>query len=240
MTPIELVLVDFDDTIVETAPRFQNARATLFRLLMEAGFPEEACDRVHHHEVDPVMLQKHGLGPGRLAHSFPETYRRLCDATGRSPDPALVEEVTRLARTVVGTPPLIEGSLRALARIADHFPTIVYTQSGEPDYQLRCVRDAGVCDILGVERVCVADVKTAARMREVLDAHDVKRADAAWMIGNSIRSDINPALEVGANAILIEIDDPWHHDEVEPVGNGYPVVRSLAEAAELLLDLRSI
>ena len=55
---IELVLVDFDDTIVETAPRFQNARRRLFELLAAAGFDADMCARVHHDEVDPSMLRR--------------------------------------------------------------------------------------------------------------------------------------------------------------------------------------
>lgn len=231
---IELVLVDFDDTIVDTAPRFQKARLALFERLCAAGFVEEDCRRIHHEEVDPVMLRRHGLGPGRLVHSFPETYRRLCDIAGRAPEGALTTELVELARAVVGTPPLMRGALDALRRLAARHPTIVYTQSGEPEYQLGCVGDAGVVDIVGPQRVKVTDVKTPQRLRETLDEHGVTRPDAAWMIGNSIRSDVNPALEIGANAILIEIDDPWHHDEVEPIRNGFPVVRSLAEAVELL------
>ena len=62
---IELVLVDFDDTIVETAPRFQNARRRLFEMMATHGFDAEACERVHHHEIDPLMLAQYGLGPGR-------------------------------------------------------------------------------------------------------------------------------------------------------------------------------
>lgn len=236
---IELVLVDFDDTIVETAPRFQNARRRLFEMLVTHGFEADACERVHHHEVDPDMLGRFGLGPGRLVHSFPETYRRLCAAMGRTPDDATVEELIALAHSVAGTPPLLEGALDALGRLARELPTIVYTQAGDVDYQLACLREAGVLDVVGAERVRVTDVKTAGRFRETIAALGVRRAERAWMIGNSIRSDVNPALEAGANAILIEIDDPWHHDEAEPVRTGFPVVRSLAEAVELLLAERA-
>ena len=232
---IELVLVDFDDTIVETAPRFQNARRRLFELMLTHGFDEATCERVHHGEIDPLMLSQFGLGPGRLVHSFPETYRRLCDAVGRAPDDATIEELVVLARGVAGTPPLLEGALDALTRLARALPTVVYTQSGEPEYQLGCLREAGVLDVVGAERVRVTDVKTGARLRETLHDLGVSRPEAAWMIGNSIRSDVNPALEIGANAILIEIDDPWHHDEVPPLRAGFPVVRSLGEAASLLL-----
>ena len=208
-------------------------------MLVAAGFEPDACERVHHHEVDPSMLLRFGLGPGRLVHSFPETYRRLCAAVGRAPEDATVDELIALARGVAGTPPLLEGALSALERLAESLPTVVYTQSGEPDYQLECLRDAGVLDIVGAERVRVTDVKTGARLRETLDELSVSSPSAAWMIGNSIRSDVNPALEIGANAILIEIDDPWHHDEVEPIRGGFPVVRSLAEAATLLLGERA-
>ena len=233
---IELVLVDFDDTIVETAPRFQNARRRLFEMMATHGFDADACERVHHDEVDPIMLTQHGLGPGRLIHSFPETYRRLCAAFGRTPEDTAIDELVELARGVAGTPPLLEGALDALDRIARALPTVVYTQAGDVEYQLGCLREAGVLDVVGVDRVRVTDVKTGARLRETLDDLGVSAPERAWMIGNSIRSDVNPALEIGAHAILIEIDDPWHHDEVEPLRSGFPVVRSLSEAASLLLD----
>ena len=235
---IDLVLVDFDDTIVETAPRFQNARRRLFEMLVHAGFEADACERVHQDEVDPSMLQRFGLGPARLVHSFPETYRRLCAAMGRAPDDATVDELIALAHTVAGTPPLLDGALHALERLARALPTVVYTQSGQPEYQLDCLREAGVLDVVGADRVRVTDVKTGDRLRETLEELGVADPATAWMIGNSIRSDVNPALEIGANAILIEIDDPWHHDEVEPLRRGFPTVRSLAEAAALLLDSR--
>jgi putative hydrolase of the HAD superfamily len=233
---IELVLVDFDDTIVETAPRFQSARRAMIERLVAAGFDAEACERLHHDEVDVDMLRRFGLGPARLVHSFPETYRRLCTAVGRAPDDATVAELVELARGVAGTPPLLEGALDALARVARALPTVVYTQAGDVEYQLGCLREAGVLDVVGAERVRVTDVKTGARLRETLDDLRVSRPSAACMIGNSIRSDVNPALEIGAHAILIEIDDPWHHDEVEPLRSGFPVVRSLGEAVSLLLD----
>lgn len=236
MPGVSLVLVDFDDTIVDTAPRFQDARRRLFRRLAAAGFGEDEVSRIHHERVDPGMLAKHGLGPGRLVHSFPETYRLLCEDAGRDPDDRLLEELVHLARAVAGTPPLMPGAIEALRRVAEVHETVVYTQSGEPEYQMECVREAGALDVVGIDRVVVTDVKTAARLRETLDLFGVDDPREAWMIGNSMRSDVNPALEIGANAILIEIDDPWHHDEVEPVGSGFERVRSLAQAVDLLLS----
>src|SRR5690606_24015508 len=107
-------------------------------------------------------------------------------------------------------------------RLARSVPTVLYTQSGDPEYQRSCVQGAGVFDVLGQERVHVCAHKTADAFREVLARLGIVEPGAAWMIGNSVRSDINPALEVGANAILVETENPWVYDVVEPIHNGFP------------------
>ncbi|HEX6557911.1 MAG TPA: hypothetical protein VF021_00570, partial [Longimicrobiales bacterium] len=59
----------------------------------------------------------------------------------------------------------------------------------------------------------------------------------AWMVGNSMRSDINPALEAGANAIFVEVSDPWEFDLVDPVADTFHRVGTFGEAVDLLLGL---
>lgn len=233
--PADLVLVDFDDTLVLTAPRFSGARRRFFRLLADQGFALDLVERVHHEEVDPVMRERHGYGPQRLGHAFRETYRSLCEKSGRKLDPAVQTTCARLGDEVAGTPPAIAGALDALNRLARALPTAIYTQSGDAAYQLGCLREAGVLGAVGEQRFRVVPVKTAAALRETLDVFGVSDPGRAWMIGNSLRSDVNPALEIGARAVLVEVDDPWHHDVVEPIHNGFPRVPSFAAAVDLLL-----
>lgn len=230
-----LVLVDFDDTLVDTAPRFQGARRELFALLARAGFPEETTRAVHHDEVEPEMLSAHGLGPFRLEPSFRETYRRLCARAGREADEQLAEECAALGRRVAGAPPCLDGALDALRTLAAALPTALYTQAGDPDYQLRCIREAGVLEILSEERVRICERKTADEFRAALERFGVAEPAAACMVGNSIRADINPALLAGARAIHVECEQPWEFDVVEPVSRGFLRVRSFAEAVRHLL-----
>ena len=61
----DLVLVDFDDTLVDTAPRFERARRRLFDHLAGLGFDRDRVEHVHHHEVVAGMRRAHGLGPPR-------------------------------------------------------------------------------------------------------------------------------------------------------------------------------
>lgn len=230
----DLVLVDFDDTLVETAPRFERARRELFDLLASLGWDLDEVERVHYHQVDPIMRDAHGLGPHRMSPAFRETYTALCRATGRDPDPELVRRCEGLGAAVAGTPPPIAGALAALRRLARELPTVIYTQGGDATYQLGCVRDAGAIDAVGEARVRVVPVKTAATFSATLEEFDVDPGRAC-MVGNSIRSDINPALEVGAGAILVEMENPWRHDVVEPIHNGFPRVGSFHQAVDLIL-----
>lgn len=232
---VNLVLVDFDDTLVDTAPRFRNARRELFRLLAELGFSEEEAHRVHHHEIDPGMRERFGLGPARLEHAFRATYEALCNATGLSVDDLLAEQASAFGRVVAGPPPAFDGALDALVRLADRLPTVIYTQSGDPDYQLGCIRACGVLDIVPAERVTICDRKTTQRFRHLIAEFGVEDPATVWMIGNSMRADINPALEAGANAILIEQDEPWEHDLVDPFADHFHRAATFSAAVDFLL-----
>lgn len=233
---IDLVLVDFDDTLVATAPRFEAARNALFRLLAEQGFDEDLARVLHHEVVDPALRKQYGFGPRRMAHAFRETYTHLCRDHRRSPDPAIVQRCEDLGRSVEGTPPAIEGAIRALERLARHLPTVLYTQSSDEEYQLECVRGAGVLEVLPEGRIHICAHKTADALRQVLQRFGISEPGHACMIGNSMRSDINPALEVGAHAILVEVENPWAYDLAEPFSDAYLRVPSFAAAVDLLVS----
>ena len=233
---IELVLVDFDDTLVDTGPRFQRARQELFELLIGLGFEAELVRQTHHEEIDPVMRQRFGLGPQRLEHAFRETYEHLCMRAALALDESIAVRCALLGRTVAGTPPLLEGALHALQRLANQLPTVLYTQSGDFDYQLACVTDSGVLEIVRHERVRITQRKTVDQFRAILEEFAVRDPANVWMIGNSMRSDINPALECGANAIFVDVDDPWEFDVVDPFHDGFHRVRSFPEAVDFLLN----
>jgi putative hydrolase of the HAD superfamily len=58
----------------------------------------------------------------------------------------------------------------------------------------------------------------------------------AWMVGNSMRSDINPALAAGANAILVEVGTNWVHEHEEPFSDDFVRVPSFLDAVDYLLQ----
>lgn len=233
---VELVLVDFDDTLVDTGPRFQNARRALLTLLETAGFGAEDARDMLYNRVDPAMRKRYGLGPMRMEPAFVETYERLCDVYDRARDEEVARRCAELGRGCYGAPPVFEGALDALRRLTDAHPTVIYTQSGNLEYQLSCVRGSGIIDVVTEDRVHVCERKDGPAFLRTLESYGVRDPAAAWMIGNSMRSDINPALEAGANAILVETADPWEYDEVEPVSGTFERVPSFPAAVDLLVE----
>ena len=231
----DLVLVDFDDTLVRTAPAFHGAREALFSRLSLEGFAEDDITRVHHQVVEPELLALFGMGPFRMEPSFRDTYVRLCVAQERTPDPGVAEECSALGRDFMGSPPVLDGAMDALERLRDQMPTVIYSQASHPEYQLGRMREAGVTDLLPEDRIRITHRKTRETFQDALAHFQVADPSGAIMIGNSIRSDINPALEAGAQAILVEPYDMWYYDKVPPVSEGFLRFTTFPEAVEHLL-----
>lgn len=232
---LDLVLVDFDDTLVDTGPRFSQRRDRLFRFLEDQGFEREEIERVHHEVVDSELLGILGFGPFRLGPSFRDTYVRLCVFHQRTPDLAVARQAEGLAQGVEKASPPLPGALEALEQLARRVPTGIYTQSGFPEYQLKCMEDAGVLEIVPPTRVRVTPEKTTAAFRETARALGARAGPGVWMVGNSVRSDVNPALAAGARAIWVNAGEGWHHDRAHLL-RPTPTTSTFAEAVDRLLD----
>jgi putative hydrolase of the HAD superfamily len=231
----DLILVDFDDTLVETAPAFHQAREALFQRLEREGFSPDVSFRIHHEEVEPELLALFGMGPFRLEPSFRDTYVRLCAVEGRTPDPAVADECGSLGRDFMGHPKVMEGAVQALQRLAGRFPTGIFSQASHPEYQMGRIRDAGITQVLSEDRIRITHRKTRETFLDALRHFGTADAGRAVMIGNSFRSDINPALEAGAGAILVEPYEMWHYDNVPPVSQEFLRFPTFGEAVEYLL-----
>jgi putative hydrolase of the HAD superfamily len=129
----------------------------------------------------------------------------------------------------------MDGSLLALDRLARALPTVVYSQASQRDYQMDRIRRAGVMEILPPDRVVVTPRKTRESFLDTLGEFGVEDPRATVMIGNSIRSDVNPALSAGASAILVEPYEMWQYDNVAPVADGFPRFQTFPDAVDFLL-----
>ena len=135
----------------------------------------------------------------------------------------------------MGHPKVMEGAVKALERLVLRFSTGIFSQASHPEYQIGRIRDAGITKVLPEDRIRITHRKTRETFLEALRYFGTPDAEKAVMIGNSFRSDINPALEAGAGAILVEPYEMWHYDNVPPVSQEFLRFSTFGQAAEYLL-----
>jgi len=112
------------------------------------------------------------------------------------------KRVVELERT---PPKILDGVPDTLAYLTNRHRLILFTK-GEPAEQAAKVERSGLQGFFeAIEIVAEKDAKTYGVL---VNKHKIVKTQG-WMIGNSPRSDINPAMEAGLNAVYIPHINTW-------------------------------
>jgi putative hydrolase of the HAD superfamily len=207
----QTLLVDADDTLWENNIYFLEVTERFAEELERHGVARDVATS-HLRETERRNLSIHGYGSLAFAHSVAEALRSLAPhAPGET-----VERLVALARGIhdrdeMEILPGVEETLAALSR---DFRLILVTK-GDHIEQLRKVERSGLGRYF--ERVEVLPEKDERAYRRLVERLDLNPSET-WMIGNSPKSDINPALAAGLNAILVPHPHTWDL-EIEDVGD---------------------
>jgi len=111
------------------------------------------------------------------------------------------------------TPPkILDGVPETLAYLTSRHRLILFTK-GEPAEQAAKVERSGLQGFF--EAIEIVAEKDAGTYGSLVNKHKIVKAHG-WMIGNSPRSDINPAMQAGLNAVYIPHVNTWELEH-EPV-----------------------
>lgn len=204
------LLIDADDTLWENNIYFERAIADFISFLnhreRSAAEVREILD-----DVEREAIATHGYGLHSFTHALVKTFERL---SVEPLTPALHETIHGFARTIAEQPlQLLPHVSETLAYLQERHRLILMTK-GDLREQSGKVERSGIKHHFSAVEV-VAE-KDPAVYRAVVAKHNLN-AGSTWMIGNSPKSDINPALRAGINAIFIPHDDTWilEHEELE-------------------------
>lgn len=215
MIPPQTLLFDLDDTLIHCNKYF-NESLELFAEWMVQRFPDYSKEELLKKQLalDLAGVQQHGFLKERFPESLVETYRFFSQRSGRSEDP---DEMKRLYEMGFGvydqnyeSYPFMEETLQTL-RLQGH-RLILYT-GGEPTVQKVKVEQLGLRRFFE-DRIHVVQHKNTAALRAVLNERDC-HPESTWMIGNSARTDIIPALENGIHAIFIPNEQEWEYHRAD-------------------------
>jgi putative hydrolase of the HAD superfamily len=205
----QTLLIDADDTLWENNIYFERAIAGFISFLNHHEYSPQQVREVLN-DVERECIVTHGYGLHSFAHSLARTFERLAV---EPLTPALHQTILGFTHAIAEHP--IEtrpGVPETLSYLAERHRLILMTK-GEFKEQSGKVERSGLKQYFS--SVEVVPEKDSATYETVVAKHKLAKR-SAWMIGNSPKSDINPALAVGLNAVFLPHGDTWilEHEEV--------------------------
>jgi putative hydrolase of the HAD superfamily len=194
------VILDLDDTLVDTSDVYYKAREKFLELMVSSGFPRaqtlETFER-----IETRNIRRLGILPTRYRQSMIETYCGLCANKDLEPSKKTEQILKRIGSLVIQTlPKPLPGAMSLLKWLYSNY-FVVLISRGVDHYQRRKIETTGLARYL--DRFFIVEEKTASTLKEIAKILG-KDIGSAWVIGDSIKTDVNSAVKAGARSILYE------------------------------------
>jgi len=196
------LIVDADDTLWENNIYFERAFEEFFHFLghssLTAGEVRAVLD-----EIEQTNIEIHGYGSLNFGRNLRLCYQRLVEREVSEHD---LETVMGFAGRILECPmEVIEGVTETLEYLSLRHDLTLFTK-GHPEEQKLKVDRSG----LGVffRHTAIVKEKNPAAYGKLVEERSMSPG-RTWMIGNSPKSDVNPALEAGLNAVFVPHAHTW-------------------------------
>jgi putative hydrolase of the HAD superfamily len=207
----QTLFVDADDTLWENNIYFERAIASFISYLdHRVHTPDEV--REHLNLCERATIAAHGYGLQSFRRSLIDCFEQLSDSPITPERHARIVAFTEaIASNEIELLPAVDTTLSELQK--RH--RLILVTKGNPAEQTDKLERSGLRPFFNAVEVLAE--KNPAAYRDVTLRHACDPA-STWMIGNSPKSDINPALAAGLNAVFIPHDFTWvlEHETVDP------------------------
>jgi putative hydrolase of the HAD superfamily len=230
MKNIQVIAFDADDTLWVNEPYFREAEEKFCGLLE---------DFLPHHSVDKELftteiknLPLYGYGIKGFMLSMIETILRVSENTA---DIKLVEKAIEIGKEMLEKPVvLLEGVEEILKSLNGSYRIVMATKGDLVDQERKLVKSGLEKHFHHIEIMTDKQVKDFQKLLRNLDC----KPENFLMIGNSIKSDVLPVLELGGTAIHVPYHITWIHEEVSHTIQhpDFYQIKSLKEVQHLLLN----
>jgi putative hydrolase of the HAD superfamily len=175
--------------------------------------------------LEETNARIHGYGSLNFGRNLCQCYRGLAEREVREDD---LRKVMGFAERILECPvEVIPGVPETLAELAQRHDLTLFTK-GHPEEQKLKLDRSGLGGFFG--HTAIVKEKDAAAYRKLVEERGIE-PERTWMIGNSPKSDINPALEVGLNAVFVPHAHTWvlEKQDIRPGKGQLMVVDDIAE-----------
>ncbi|MDX2150278.1 MAG: HAD hydrolase-like protein [Bryobacteraceae bacterium] len=211
----QFLILDADDTLWENNIYFERAFADFCSFLNHSSLTGAEI-RAILDEIELANIKIHGYGSLNFGRNLKQCYERLVE---RHIEPADLEKVMRFAERILEQPiEIIAGVPETLEYLSMRHDLTLFTKGHAEEQKLKIDR-SGLGIYFG--HAAIVKEKDEASYRALMEERGLE-AGRTWMIGNSPKSDINPALAAGINAVLVPHAHTWmlEHQEIRNGGAG--------------------
>lgn len=221
----QYLIFDADDTLWEN------------NIYFEAAF-EQFCDYLRHSSLSPeevrgvldeieiVNAKMHGYGSRNFARNLTECYQKLSERHISSADLAVIQE---FAHAILERPmELLPGVAETVAELSSRHNLTIFTK-GDPEEQRLKIDRSGLSPYF--QHAAIVKEKNENAYRLLAEERGF-HAERTWMIGNSPKSDINPALAAGLSAVFVPHPRTWRLEH-EAVPDEHPRLLRVEKISEL-------
>ncbi len=196
------LIIDADDTLWENNIYFERAFEEFVVFLAHSSLePQEVRDILD--EIERANARIHGYGSLNFGRNLAQCYQHLVEREIRDGD---LRTVMGFAERILECPmEVIPGVRETLHYLAERHDLTLFTK-GHVDEQKLKIDRSGLGGFF--QHTAIVKEKDAAAYQRLVTERRMDRA-VTWMIGNSPKSDVNPALEVGLNAVFVPHAHTW-------------------------------
>jgi putative hydrolase of the HAD superfamily len=208
------LIFDADDTLWENNIYFERAFDAFVDFLNHSSLTARQIRDILD-EIERVNVKMHGYGAVNFGRNLQQTYRRLAEREIGDSDLA---HIMSLAERILEQPiDLIEGVEETLAHLSARHDLTLFTKGHPEEQRLKVDRSGLGCYFA---HTAIVREKDAEAYRRLVDERGFD-PERTWMIGNSPKSDINPAIEAGLNAVLVPHAHTWvlEHQDLRDGGS---------------------
>ncbi|TMC66142.1 MAG: HAD family hydrolase [Chloroflexota bacterium] len=198
----QFILIDGDDTLWENNVYFEQAIEAFIDFLAHSSLSRDQV-RAALDEVERINVRVHGYGSASFTKNLRETYERLAE---RDLQPQDIEHVLQLGQRIASQPVQLLPEVAETVRYLGGRHDLMLLTKGHPEEQRLKIDRSGLEPFFNA--TAVVHEKAEETYRAIVKDRQLDPA-RTWMIGNSPRSDINPALAAGLNAVFIPHEQTW-------------------------------
>jgi len=227
---IRIIGFDADDTLWVNETYFRDAEMEIAKLMA----PYETANKIDQElfRMEMKNLPLYGYGIKGFMLSMVEMALEISNYTISNKK---INQILEIGKDMLNKPvELLEGVEKTLKVLSKNYKLILITKGDLLD-QERKLEKSGLTDYF--HHIEILSDKQVANYSKLLDHLEIKPSEFL-MIGNSLKSDVLPLVEVGSKAVHIPFHTTWLHEQVEVSKNetkGYITLNSLIDLEKLLI-----